>query len=167
MPNPGACGLCVKFCKPCTDCVSCLCKTFKLCDKKQVADTHRVNFALTDVGKESEPAINITQSPPVPVPAPRLEKRNRLLKLDFSKICKNRLSALQFSIDTTLTSASRREMALESHLQWYIHSDCDIIGIRSIYDNEIIIYNWLSDNIENLLNVLYLFSKGLCRLISI
>ena len=29
----------------------------------------------------------------------------------------------------------------------------DRISIRSIYDNEIIIYNWLSDNIENLSNV--------------
>ena len=44
-------------------------------------------------------------------------------------------------------------MVLESHLQWYIHSDYDRISIRSIYDNEIIIYNWLSDNIENLSNV--------------
>ena len=44
-------------------------------------------------------------------------------------------------------------MALDSHLQWYIHSDYDRISIRSIYDNEIIIYNWISDNIENLSNV--------------
>ena len=35
-----------------------------------------------------------------------------------------------------------------------VHSfDYDRISIRSIYDNEIIIYNWLSDNIENLSNV--------------
>ena len=44
-------------------------------------------------------------------------------------------------------------MVLESHLQWYIHLDFNRISIRSIYDNEIIIYNWLSDNIENLSNV--------------
>ena len=116
----GACGLCVKFCKPCADCVSCLCKTFKLCDKKQV-ESHRVNFALTDIGKESEPAVSITQNAPPPIPAPRLEKKTKLPKLDFSKIRKNHLSASQFSIDTTLTSTSRRDMALESHLQRYIH----------------------------------------------
>ena len=148
----GACGLCIKFCKPCADYVGCLCKTFKLSNKKQV-ESPRVNFALTDIEKESEPVVNITQNTPPPILAPRLEKRTKLPKLDFSKIRKSRLSASQFSIDTTLTSASRRDMALDSHLQWYIHSDYDRISIRSIYDNEIIIYNWISNNIENLSNV--------------
>ena len=100
----GACGLCVRFCKPCADCVGCLCKTFKICNKKQV-EPPRVNFALTEVGKESEPRVSISQKAPPPTPAPRLEKRAKLPKLDFCKIRKSRLSASQFSIDTTLTSA--------------------------------------------------------------
>ena len=112
-----------------------------------------MNFALTDVGKESEPRVSISQKAPPPTLAPRLKKRAKLPKLDFSKIRKSRLSASQFSIDTTLTRALRRDMVLESLLQWYIHSDYDRISIRSIYDNEIIIYNWLSDNIENLSNI--------------
>ena len=116
-----------KVWKPCADCVGCLCKTFKLCNKKQV-ESPRVNFAITDEGNESEPVVNITQNAPPPIPAPRLEKRTKLPKLDFSKIRKSRLSASQFSIDTTLTSASQRDMALESHLQWYIHSDYDRIS---------------------------------------
>ena len=111
----GTCGLCVKFCKLCADCVGCLCKMFKLCNKKQI-ESHRVNFALTDVGKESEPVVSITQNTPPSTPAPRLIKRTKLPKLDFSQIRKSRLSASQFSIDTMLTSASRRDMALESHL---------------------------------------------------
>ena len=98
-------GTCVRFCKPCTDCVGCLCKTFKVCNKKQV-EPPRVNLALTEVGKESEPVVSITQNAPPPIPAPRLEKRAKLPKLDFSKIRKSRLSASQFLIDTTLTSAS-------------------------------------------------------------
>ena len=57
-----------------------------------------MNNALTDIGKESEPAVNITQNAPPPIPAPRLEKRAKLPKLDFSKIRKNRFSASQFSI---------------------------------------------------------------------
>ena len=79
----GACGLCVRFCKPCADCVGCLCKTFKVCNKKQV-EPPRVNFALTDVGKESEPTVSITQKAHPPTPAPRLEKRAKLPKLEFS-----------------------------------------------------------------------------------
>ena len=75
----GACGLCVRFCKPCTDCIGCLCKTFKVCNKQQV-EPPRVNFALREVGKESEPAVSITQNAPPPIPAPRLKKRAKLPK---------------------------------------------------------------------------------------
>ena len=49
-------GTCVRFCKPCTDCVGCLCKTFKVCNKKQV-EPPRVNFALREVGKENQRSV--------------------------------------------------------------------------------------------------------------